>query len=111
MGKTNQCCSEADKFWPKKYDNIAACVTKVVQITKIFLERTMHGMKIDEKREKEVGSSRHDREVLLSRFRRKRMRYNFFDVSEAGRDKIAQSENNLEEYRFLLKGNGLSIFS
>ena len=71
----------------------------------------MHGIKIDEKRKKEVGSSRHDWEVLLSRFSRKQMRYNSFNVSEANRDKIPQAEKNLEEYRFQLRGNGLTIIS
>ena len=55
---------------------------------------------MDEKRKEEVGYPSHDWEVLLSRFSRKRMRCNSLYVSGAGRDKIAQAENSLEEYLF-----------
>ena len=45
MGKTNQCCIEDDEIWAEEEDNTPACMTKVVQITKILLERTTLALK------------------------------------------------------------------
>ena len=44
MEKINQCCIENDEILAEEEDNIPACMTKVVQITKVLLERTMHGL-------------------------------------------------------------------
>ena len=102
MGKTNQCCIEDDEILAEEVRQYPCLYDKSSSDYKDTRRKNNARAKIDEKRKKEVGSSRHDWEVLLSRFSRKRMRYNSLNVSGAGRNKIVQAEKSLEEYRFVM---------
>ena len=99
MGRTNQCSIQEDEIlaeevrqYPCLYDNSEY---------KGAIRKKNAWAKIDENRKRPSGSSSHDWEVLLNRYSRKKMKYNSLNVSGAGREKVAQAQANLEEYRLL----------
>ena len=101
MSITNQCSIQEDKILAEEVRQYPCLYDKSNSEYKNAIRKKNAWAKIDENRKRPSGSSSHDWEVLLSRYSRKRMKYNSLNVSGAGREKIAQAQANLEEYRFL----------
>ena len=81
MGRTNQCSIQEDEILEEEVRQNPCLYDKSNSEYKDAIRKKNAWAKMDENRKRPSGSSSHDWEVLLSRYSRKRMKYNSLNVS------------------------------